>query len=325
MDDLRSRGQKRFRQKKHGTCKDVFLGADGERDDRFGGELELGLNVRESVRLYWHLRPVGLNSFLRFYLALAFSLFLVVFARSRFRSTGHLTLGRSRLRVTTSGVLVEVQPGNNSLALLAGAHEPRTTSWFRVKPGDVVVDVGAHVGRYSLIAAKNASRVISIEPDPSNFALLESNIKLNGFSNILPMKLAASNNPGRRRFYLSGGGDSGTSSLEKSWSWALDKGVTRRELDVECETLDRLVMSLKLDHIDWLKVDVEGHELAVLEGARDTLGMTGKLILEVAEGNEAECNKIVEEAGFRLIAADEGPKEQGLRSSSNWMLQRTNS
>lgn len=284
--------------------------------------MELRLNVRESVRLYWNVRPVGLNSFLRFYLALVFSFFLVVLARSRFRSSGHLTIGRSRLRVTTLGVLAEVEPGNNSLALLAGVHEPKTTSWFNVKPEEIVVDVGAHIGRYTLLAARHASRVVSLEPDPSNFAMLKSNIKLNHFANVTPLQLALTDMPGKRRFFLAGGGDTGTSSLESNWCWSLDAGVKRREVEVECETLDRLVDSLNLERIDWLKIDVESHEVAVLEGAKKALARTNKLILEVAEGNESICKDLVRQAGFEMVSIDQGEKEEGVRSSSNWLCTR---
>lgn len=272
--------------------------------------------------MYWNVKPVGLRSFLRLYLGLVSSFVAAAFMPGKFRSTGHLTPGKCRLKVAMGGVIAEVEPGSNSLALFAGVHEPRTTSWFDVKSGEVVVDVGSHVGRYSLIAAKCGSRVVSIEPDPSNFAMLESNIRLNKFSNITPLQLALSDSPGRRRFFLAGGGDSGTSSLEQDWFWRLDAGVKRREVEVQCETLDRLISSLGMDRIDWLKIDVEGHEISVLQGASATLSRTRKLILEVAEGNEARCQEIVGSAGFRLVDVDGGQKEQGLRSSSNWLLSR---
>jgi len=274
--------------------------------------------------MYWSVRPVGLNSFLRLSIGLLASFVMVALIRGRFKSTGHLTPGSSRLRVATAGVLADVTPGNNSLALLAGVHEPKTTTWFNVKPGEVVVDVGAHIGRYTLIAAKHASRVVSVEPDPSNFAMLISNVKLNHFGNVTPLQLAVSNNPGRRLFFLAGRGDTGTSSLESGWSWTLDAGVKRREVEVECETLDRLVVSLGLERIDWLKIDVEGHEIAVLEGAKTALARTGRLILEVAEGNETACGELVSQAGFELVSIDRGKKEYELRASSNWLLYRKN-
>ncbi len=281
------------------------------------------MTIWTSLKLYWGLKPVGISSFFRLYVGLASSFILVVMSRGKFKSTGHLIPGRARLRVATAGVLAEVTPGNNSLALFAGVHEPKTTAWFEVKSGEVVVDVGAHIGRYSLIAAKRASKVVSVEPDPSNFAMLEFNIQLNGFSNVTPMWLALSNSPGKRRFYLAGGGDTGTSSLESSWLWRLDT-VKRKEIEVECETLDRLVDSMGLEMINWLKIDVEGHEVAVLQGSHATLARTRRLILEVAERNEMDCRELVQRAGLEIVSVDEGKKEEGVRASSNWLLCRTN-
>jgi FkbM family methyltransferase len=273
--------------------------------------------------MYCYVKPVGLGSFLRLYIGLLSSLVMVTVMRGRFKSTGHLTPGRSKLRVATAGVIAEVTPGNNSLALLAGVHEPKTTTWFDVKPGEIVLDLGAHIGRYTLIAAKHASRVVSIEPDPYNFAMLKSNVKLNHFWNVVALQLAISNSSGKRRFFLAGGGDTGTSSLESDWDWTLDAGIKRGEIDVECETLDRLIFSLGLERIDWLKIDVEGHEIAVLEGARIALSRTRKLILEVAEGNETTCRELVRRAGFEMISIDQRKKERGVRGSNNWFLLRT--
>ncbi len=279
------------------------------------------MNVRESAKMYWHVKPVGLNSFLRLYLGLLVSFVMVAVARQRFKSTGHLTPGSSKLRVATAGVLADIAPGNNSLALLAGVHEPKTTTWFDPKPGEVVVDIGAHIGRYTLIAAKHRSRVISIEPDPSNFAMLKSNIRLNRFWNVVPLQMAVSDSSGKRPFFLAGGGDTGTSSLEPDWFWTLDEGV-RRKVEVECETLDRLVARLDLERIDWLKIDVEGHEIPVLEGAKQALGRTKRLILEVTEGNEPVCRDLVRQAGFGTVSIDVREKEKGIRASRNWFLHR---
>jgi hypothetical protein len=102
----------------------------------------------------------------------------------------------------------------------------------------------------------------------------------------------------------------------------LDAGVRRREVEVECETLDHIVVLLGLERIDWLKIDVEGHEIAVLEGARSALAMTNRLILEVAEGNETVCWDLIREAGFEMVSIDQGVKEEGVRASSNWFLRR---
>jgi FkbM family methyltransferase len=239
-----------------------------------------------------------------------------------FKSTGFMIPGKSRLIVRAGGALWFVEPKTNSLAILAGLHEPRTIGWFKVEPNDVVVDVGAHIGRYSLIAARMASRVVSIEPEDSNFKMLVDNIRLNGFSNISPLQLALSDSPGNRLFYIATGGDTGTHSVEPEWRRMLDTKRRRKSITVRCETLDRVVISLGLARIDWLKIDVEGHEIEVLKGSTATLSITRNLILEVAEGNEDACRKQLGKAGMRLVSIDQGRKERGIRASSNWLLTR---
>jgi FkbM family methyltransferase len=250
------------------------------------------------------------------------SFLLELLSPRKFRSTGYMIPGRSKLLVEIGGILSFVTPKTNSLAILAGLHEPKTVNWFKVASGDVVVDVGAHIGRYSLLAARWASKVVSIEPEPSNFSELLDNIRLNKFTNVIALRVALSDAPGMRTFYLASGGDTGTSSIEPEWSWRLDTSRQRKTIQVKSETLDRVIASLGLNKIDWLKIDVESHELAVLHGSRITLAMTKHLILEVAEGNEATCREIVRAAGFSLVSIDEGKKEEGIRASSNWLLAR---
>ena len=64
---------------------------------------------------------------------------------------------------------------------------------FHTKEGDIVVDVGAHIGRYTIISSKRigqSGKVIAIEPHPSNFEMLNRNIKLNGLTNVIPLNYA---------------------------------------------------------------------------------------------------------------------------------------
>ena len=271
-----------------------------------------------------NVRPIGIQSAARLYASYAASFVMELLLPGKFKSTGYLIPGRSKLRVIFEGIRTDVSPRTNSLAIIAGVHEPKTTTWFRVSQGETVIDVGAHIGRYTLIAAKTASRVISIEPEPTNYALLQNNIKINNFTNITALRVALSNERSLKKFYLAGGGDTGTSSLEQDFSWRLDLGTKRMVVEVETRTLDSVVDSLKISVIDWLKIDVEGHEVHVLEGGGQTLARTRKLILEVAEGNEDACKEFVRHAGFDTVAVEEGKKAAGLRANSNWLLVNRN-
>src|SRR5207245_11784542 len=83
-----------------------------------------------------------------------------------------------------------------------------------------------------------------------------------------------------------------------------------------CDALDPIVARLNLESIDWLKIDVERHEIPVLEGAQETLSRAKNVILEVSRGNEASCSKLMERAGLDYASIDPGTR------SSNWFLTR---
>ncbi len=75
-----------------------------------------------------------------------------------------------------------------------------------VKKGDIIVDIGAHIGYYSLLFAKivgNKGKVYAFEPDKNNFKLLMKNIKTNGYNNIIPVEKALSNKNQKIRLYIS--------------------------------------------------------------------------------------------------------------------------
>jgi FkbM family methyltransferase len=251
---------------------------------------------------------------LRLYFGYAVSPLAKLLFPSKFRGVGYLIPGSSTLTVCVSGVLANVRPHTADLGIFALVLEPQTASWFKVSSGDVVVDIGAHIGRYTLMAARYASKVIAVEPEPSNYLLLKANIDLNRFSNVLTLPIALSSNRGPRKFYLAAGGDTARSSLEHEWSTKMGFIPKQKALEVESETLDSLMARLDIADIDLLKIDVEGHEAAVLEGGSKSLSRTRKLILEVSRGNEKICETLLREAEFDLVAVEKSIE------TSNWFL-----
>ncbi len=225
-------------------------------------------------------------------------------APQRFKSVGHLIPGKSEFLVSLDGLVAEVRPGTSDLAMLVGVNEPLVGNWFDVRLGDIVVDVGAHIGRYTLRGALHASKVIAVEPDPRNFSVLERNIGLNGFSNVIAFNLALSNSKGSLPFYIAGGGDTDLSSLSAKWAENLGLTGDTMLVKVDCETLDNIVSNLALPFITWLKIDVEGHEVAVLEGGLDSLAKTEHLILELQEKNYHVCEDICRRVGLELLSIE---------------------
>jgi FkbM family methyltransferase len=146
---------------------------------------------------------------------------------------------------------------------------------------DVFIDVGSHIGYYTLLASRKARSVISIESHPGNFSYLIHNIRINHCKNVIPLQLAVSNQKGQVKLYLR------PCSLTHSIIKPKDLKSRSKSITVPATTLDNLIKSLGLQHSNFfIKIDVEGAELEVLKGARKTLKSTHTLIIEVHTSTE---------------------------------------
>jgi FkbM family methyltransferase len=143
---------------------------------------------------------------------------------------------------------------------------------FQPKSGGIVVDVGAHYGRYTLIAAKRIGpkgKVIAIEADPKNFDMLNKNIKLNELSkeNVIALNYAASSIKSTVKLSIP---DKKPGQTIYS-SIISNRAPTEKFIEVNANTLDNLLQENKIpvEQVNWIKIDVEGAELEVLKGAND--------------------------------------------------------
>jgi FkbM family methyltransferase len=132
-----------------------------------------------------------------------------------------------------------------------------------VKPGMVAIDVGAHGGFYALLLAKlvgASGTVVAIEPLPANFRILQENIAINALHNVIAEPLAASAHSGELAIEVP---DEGSSLLAGPITDADERGAAQ----VRCVALDEYCAAKKL-RPDFIKIDVEGAETDVLNGAR---------------------------------------------------------
>ena len=132
-----------------------------------------------------------------------------------------------------------------------------------IRPGDTVVDVGAHIGLWVMGAARRAGRaanVHALEPVARNFDKLRQNLKRNGLDFVQCHRRACSAAEGETTIFSSTNGNSGMASLAES------EGVDLPER-VAVTTLDRFCAEASLPRVDFMKVDVEGAELDVFRGA----------------------------------------------------------
>jgi FkbM family methyltransferase len=141
-----------------------------------------------------------------------------------------------------------------------------------LREGSVFVDVGANVGYYTLLASKlvgNKGYVYAIEPIPSTVVLLKANVKLNDCTNVMVYKVAAWSYRGELTLNVP--------ALMYGWASVMQKG---RSIMVKAETIDNILQNV--ESVDILKVDVEGAELQVLQGAKEVLKRTKHIALELS-------------------------------------------
>ena len=177
-------------------------------------------------------------------------------------------------------------------SFLFGTYEPTQTKLFEefVKPGDVVYDVGAHFGYYTLLSSKLVGErglVLAFEPSPANLARLYRHIELNDRKNVQVLELAVSDHEGTAHFETRTG--SGVGHLA-------DNGP----LEVKLTTLDSL-STYPLPQV--MKIDVEGAEVGVLEGARNLFAKCKPVIFLSLHGEDlkATCLKILGDYGYTFL------------------------
>jgi FkbM family methyltransferase len=196
-----------------------------------------------------------------------------------------------------------------------GIHEREETEVVcrTVRTGDTVVDVGAHIGWYSVIAADlvgRDGRVVALEPFPESFAALERNVARNRLAQVTALCTAASDRSCTARLGRQAGSDSGSVTIGY-------RGVEGLA-DVETRRLDDLLGDTGAVRL--LKVDVEGHEAQVLAGAQGVLSRTDTVLIElneralVANGSSgAEIRAVLREAGFSSQRLVGGPRYAAVR------------
>ena len=196
------------------------------------------------------------------------------------------------------------------LLSLKGVYEPVTTRFVKemVRPGDVVVDIGANIGYYTLLFSEltgPGGKVLAFEPHPANCALLRKNVEANGLANVEVFERAASNRSGKARLYLDRDGGAMYHSL-------IDLGERTSFLDVDCVRLDDFLAGRE-GHLDIIKIDVEGGEGLALEGMGRILETNRRLriisefspeALRTAGTEPAEHLRKIQAMGFEVRALD---------------------
>lgn len=132
-----------------------------------------------------------------------------------------------------------------------------------VREGNIAVDIGAHVGYYTLLLAKlvgKEGKVYAFEPEPTNFAILKQNVRENGYGNVILEQKAVSNKTGTAKLYL---------SENTQDNRIFDSHDNRPSIDIETVKLDDYFDSK--DTVDFIKIDIQGAEPLAIEGMMQLL------------------------------------------------------
>ncbi|VTR91658.1 Methyltransferase, FkbM family OS=Singulisphaera acidiphila (strain ATCC BAA-1392 / DSM 18658 / VKM B-2454 / MOB10) GN=Sinac_2265 PE=4 SV=1: Methyltransf_21 [Gemmata massiliana] len=191
-----------------------------------------------------------------------------------------------------------------------GVYEPVLTELVlnEVRPGDVALDLGAHIGYYTLLLARlvgTGGRVVALEPDPDNYALLRRNVQANGFAQVTLFPGAAGDRPGRCGLHRStdNAGDHRLHPADEA----------RAVVDVDVVRVDWLFRD-RAHGVDFVKMDVQGSEGAALEGMTGLLERSPrvKLLLEFwplglerSGYGAARLLDRLQALGFRVYEVDE--------------------
>ena len=211
--------------------------------------------------------------------------------------------------------------------------------WKTLDKGEIFLDIGANFGYYAINAAnlwgKN-SKIYAFEPNPEAYQLLTQNLELNNFTDIVKAEqICLGDKDGETDFYIfsessfSGMSSTGRSTLEK-------------KVRIPMFSLDSFLDKKGISSIDGMKIDVEGFEYAVLEGAKETLKRSPNpiIMMEVSAKNlnQERRDRLITTLremftlGFRAAMIDTGslhylnnPEEIAQIGSTNLFLTLANS
>jgi len=187
----------------------------------------------------------------------------------------------------------------------------KKTFMNNINEGDTIIDVGANIGEFSLIAAKkvgNKGKIISIDPLRQAVSWLEKNFRLNGFSNYEILEKAVGKNKGTMTLYK---------RSESSEIGILDPDISEKKLvntgEILVDTIDGIISSRNIDKVEMLKIDVEGFEYEVLCGCKNSFKekKIKKIFCEIHSQflkkrglNKDSIYDILKENGFSISVLD---------------------
>jgi FkbM family methyltransferase len=192
-----------------------------------------------------------------------------------------------------AGVKFNGGSGNPDFALGKYELPLQETLASYLKPGGVFYDIGANIGFFSIIGAKlvgNTGKVYAFEPAPDNAAKIRHNARLNNFSQITVIEKAVSGSMGEGQLLL-------TENIGGHTLASADRPLdVRGSMAVDLVSIDELIARGELTPPTLVKIDVEGAELDVLQGMKQTLAQYQTLVVYEIDAKQEEAFKRKQQA-----------------------------
>jgi FkbM family methyltransferase len=216
--------------------------------------------------------------------------------------------------VRADGVTLEggTKNGQGLWCLVAGVdYEEELGIWLEaLRPGDVVLDVGANIGVYSIRAGKRVGpngRVLAFEPLPAALDKLKRNIYHNNLNNITVLELAVGDYEGEATLYEG----------ERQSSASFFRSTCGPSHNVQVRTIDSVVNELHLMRVDWVKMDIEGAEATALAGMEETLIRFSPSILFENGDSAKDCITFLHRQGYLIGQYDRRMTWHNVETGSN--------
>jgi FkbM family methyltransferase len=202
------------------------------------------------------------------------------------------------LAETRDGLRCILRPKKGELSILNEVlYHKIYTEQFPIN--GVVVDIGAHVGLFTIYAASRSEKVLCYEPDPHNSEVLKRNVELNSLKNVKIFQQAVGDRTGTRKLSV---------CATKSYGHTLcqsDASDLAGTIDVESTTLQDILISNGLKRIDFLKVHCEGAEREIFSHApKEVLEKVSSVVIKCSSSNREELVELLLKHGFRVICGD---------------------
>jgi FkbM family methyltransferase len=165
-----------------------------------------------------------------------------------------------------SRMLVRTDDSLGRVLAISGVWEPNVTAAFMrsLSPGDVCVDIGAHIGYYTLLASKlvgAAGHVYAFEPSPGSYDALRANLDRNEVANVTAIRAAVGETAGTANLYEGPGTNTGGATMQGVLA---DRRGLRKPVEVDVRPVTAEISATDLRRIRVIKIDVEGTEVDVL-------------------------------------------------------------